>query len=191
MFTAETRALGARFEAASVLKAVVAATAFAAALAVAAQVRIPLPFTPVPITLQTFALYIGAAWLGSRVATGGLALYVGGAMLGLPVMSGFRGGLAAFTGATGGYIVGWFLAAVLLGMVLGGRRRSWRVSLLALASASAIILFCGALHLALLFGLDPARAFFLGVAPFLPGDTLKIFAAAAIIRRWPSAGPSR
>lgn len=156
------------------------------ALAIAAQLRIPLPFTPVPITLQTFMLYLGAAWLGTRVAQPGLALYVGAALIGAPVMSGFRGGLAAFTGATGGYILGWFVAILIVARLLDGGQKSTARTALAMAAGSAIILSCGALHLALLLDLSPQQAFLMGVAPFLPGDALKIFTASAIVRRWPN-----
>ena len=160
--------------------------AFATAIFISGQIYIPLPFTPVPITLQTFMLYIGAAWLGARVAQPGLALYVGVALVGAPVMSGFRGGVAAFAGATGGYILGWFVAVLVVGRLLDGGQKSTARTALAMAAGSAIILTCGALHLALLLDLSPQQAFLMGVAPFLPGDVLKIFTASAIVRRWPN-----
>ena len=186
MTTAEPRALGALDASRAIARALLAAGAFAAMLTLAAQVRIPLPFTPVPITLQTFALYIGGAWLGGRIAVTGLALYVGAALVGIPVLSGWRGGMAAFSGATGGYIVGWLLALLLLGMLFNGQRPRWAASVGAMLGASSLILFCGALHLALLLDLGPAEAFLMGVAPFLPGDAVKIFSASAAVRRWPN-----
>lgn len=185
MYTAGPRALASGERGASVARLAVAAVAFAAALALAAQVRIPLPFTPVPITLQTFVLYLGGAWLGARSGISGLALYVGAALAGAPVMSGFRGGLASFTGATGGYIVGWFLAVLLLASLLDGRRVKQLRSAALMAAASALILFSGALHLALLLDLSAWQAFLMGVAPFLPGDALKILLASAVLSRWP------
>lgn len=186
MITAETRALERRDQVRAAARAGLAAVAFAGALALAAQVRIPLPFTPVPITLQTFVLYLGGAWLGGRIAVSGLAAYVGAALVGIPVLSGLRGGLAAFTGATGGYIVGWLLALLLLGTLLRGERPGWATSMGSMFAASSLILFCGALHLALLLDLGPAEAFLLGVAPFMPGDVLKILSASAAVRRWPN-----
>ena len=81
--------------------ALLMAGGFALALAAAAQVRILLPNNPVPITLQTFILYSGAVVLATRTALAGVGLYVGLALIGLPVLSGLRGGLAAFGGATG------------------------------------------------------------------------------------------
>ena len=181
-----TRALEPRTDGLSAASVAFGVAGFALALAIAAQVRIPLPFTPVPITLQTFMLYLGAAWLGVRVAQPGLALYVGVALLGAPVMSGFRGGMAAFAGATGGYILGWFVAVLVVALLLDGGRKSTARTALAMAAGSAIILGCGALHLALLLDLSPQQAFLMGVAPFLPGDALKILSASAIVRRWPN-----
>jgi biotin transport system substrate-specific component len=182
----EPRALADRAPAHPVVRALVAAICFAATMTLAAQVRIPLPFTPVPITLQTLVLYVGASWLGARVAVTGLALYVGLALAGLPVLSGWRGGLASFTGATGGYILGWLLAILLLGLVLGGRGSGWGSTAAGMAGASALILTCGSLHLALLLGLGPVEAFLMGVAPFVPGDVVKIFTASAVVSRRPN-----
>jgi biotin transport system substrate-specific component len=186
LITAELRALDTREQTRVIARALLAAGGFAVALAIAAQVRIPLPFTPVPITLQTLVLYVGGAWLGARVAVSGLALYVGAALLGVPVLSGLRGGLAAFTGATGGYIVGWLLALLLVSATFRGRRLRWPASVGSMFAASSLILLCGALHLALLLDLGPAEAFVMGVAPFLPGDALKILSASVAVRRWPN-----
>lgn len=184
MNTAESSVLRVRDDALPVTRMVALAVAFAAALAVAAQVRVPLPFTPVPITLQTLVLYVGAAWLGTRMVLPGLALYVGMAILGVPVMSGWRGGLAAFTGATGGYILGWFVAAIVLSKLLDGRSPSWPRTVGSMGLASAIVLSCGTLHLGLLLDLSPGQAFLMGAAPFIPGDALKILLASSAVRRW-------
>lgn len=186
MLATETRALEAESAAIPTAKVVAVAVGFAAALAIAAQIRIPLPFTPVPITLQTLTLYLGAAWLAPRAAMSGLTLYVAAALAGVPVMSGYRGGLAAFTGATGGYIVGWFVAAFVVGRLLAGAKPLFGRSAAAMAVGSAIILSCGALHLGLLLGTGPLETLLLGVAPFLPGDILKILTASALVRRWPN-----
>jgi biotin transport system substrate-specific component len=181
-----TRVLDARDVGLSAATIALSVVGFAVALTLAAQVRIPLPFTPVPITLQTFVLYLGAAWLGSRLAQPGLAIYVGGALLGAPVMSGMRGGVAAFTGATGGYILGWFVAALVVAKLLDGAGKSHARTALAMAAGSAIILSFGAFHLALLLDLSAQQAFLMGVAPFLPGGMLKILIASAIVCRWPN-----
>ncbi len=166
--------------------ALLMAGGFALALAAAAQVRILLPNNPVPITLQTFVLYSGAAVLATRTALAGVGLYVGLALIGLPVLSGLRGGLAAFGGATGGYVLGWFVAVLVLSRLLD-RQLSWARTAATMTLGTVIILFCGTLHLGLLLGLSPAQAFLMGAAPFIPGDVLKIVAASTLVRRWPSA----
>lgn len=186
MFTAETRVFEARQHALSAARILAFAVAFAAALTLAAQVRIALPFTPVPITLQTLVLYVGAAWMGTRIALTGVGLYVGAALLGVPVMSGWRGGLTAFTGATGGYILGWMIAVLVLSRLLDGSRPRLSRGVAAMLLGSAIILGCGALHLGLLLRLSAPDAFLMGVAPFIPGDVLKILIASAAVRRWPN-----
>jgi biotin transport system substrate-specific component len=192
MSTADSRALAARPDTLSWTMVAAASLGLALALTAAAQIRIPLPFTPVPITLQTLVLYVGAAWLGPRLAVSGIGLYVGAALLGMPVMSGLRGGVAAFAGATGGYVLGWFLAAVVVGSLLvPWAASSWRRSAIAMAAGSAVILFTGALHLALLLDLSAADAILLGVLPFLPGDALKILVASALVRRWPNPMAAR
>lgn len=186
MFATPSRTLEARQQAVPAARMLVAAVSFAAVLALSAQVRIPLPFTPVPITLQTLALYVGAAWLGARIALAGLGLYVGAALLGMPVMAGLRGGAGAFAGATGGYILGWFIAVLLLSRWLDGASPRPVRAAATMAAGSVVILACGALHLGLLLGLSPAEAILLGVAPFIPGDALKILVASAAVRRWPN-----
>ncbi|HJO05215.1 MAG TPA: biotin transporter BioY, partial [Acidobacteriota bacterium] len=89
-------------------------------------------------------------------------------------------------GATGGYVLGWFVAAIVLSSLLDGRTYSWRRTAGSMVIASAIILTCGALHLAMLLDLSPAQAFLMGVAPFVPGDSLKILLASVLVRRWPN-----
>ena len=181
-----SRTLTARSDVAPRVVAVAAALGLSLALAVAAQLRIPLPFTPVPITLQTLVIYVAAVWLGPRAALSGIGLYLCAALAGVPVMSGFRGGAAAFAGATGGYIIGWFLAAYALGKLVDGRSSSLPRIVGAMLVASAVILSCGALHLGLWMQLTWFEALLLGVAPFVLGDLLKIAVATTLVRRWPN-----
>ena len=167
------------------------ALGIAAALAISAQLRIPLPFTPVPVTLQTLVVSLGAAWAGPATTIGAVLLYAAAALAGVPVLSGFRGGPEAFVGATAGYIVGWLLAAFVIGRLLDGRPTSWSRAVSVLSLGTAVILFCGALHLALFLGLSITQTLLMGVVPFLPGDVLKIALAAGAVRRWPNPGAPR
>jgi len=156
---------------------------FATAIFIAGQIRIPLPFTPVPITLQTFAVYLGAAWLGSGRAVGGPLLFALAAAAGLPVRSGFQAGL---TGATAGYILGWMLAAFLIGRLLAGKDVPAGRAAAAMVAGSALVYTCGVLHLTLLLDVSLSQALVMGFLPFLPGDALKIAAATAVYRSRPN-----
>lgn len=185
MLATDEQGIRVRSPAAAAVVSTAAAAAFAAFIFVAGQVRIPLPWTPVPITLQTLVVFLGAAWLGSARGVGGPLLFAAAAAVGLPVLSGFRGGFVALTGPTGGYVFGWLLAAYLLGRCLGGRPTS-TVRLVALmVAASSLVFGCGLLHLTLLLRVPLDQALWMGLWPFLPGDTLKLVLGVAIYRRWP------
>jgi biotin transport system substrate-specific component len=160
-------------------------------MVVAAQIRIPLPWTPVPITLQTMIVYLGAAWLGSSRAVSGILIYAGLAAVGLPVLSGWQGGLAAFTGPTGGYVVGMILAAFLLGRYLGGRPASLARTATLMAAAAALIFTCGLLHFVLFMRVPIEQALWMALWPFLPGEALKLTLAAAVYRSRPNPMASR
>jgi len=157
--------------------------AFATTIFIAGQIRIPLPFTPVPITLQTLVVYLGAAWLGSGRGIAGPLLFAAAAASGLPVRSGFQAGL---TGATAGYILGWLLAAFLIGRVLGGKEVPTPRIVATMAAGSALIYTCGSLHLFLLLDVSFGQALLMGMLPFLPGDAIKIAIATAAYRRRPN-----
>lgn len=157
--------------------------AFATVIFIAGQIRIPLPFTPVPITLQTFAVYLGAAWLGSARGVAGPLLFAAAAGAGLPVRSGFQAGL---TGATAGYILGWMLAAFLIGRLLAGKEASTGRTVAAMLGGSALVYTCGLLHLTLLLDVSLSQALIMGFLPFVPGDLLKIAAATAAYRSRPN-----
>ena len=154
---------------------------FIAFTALGAFVRIPLPFTPVPITLQTFFVLLAGALLGKRLGTLSQLGYVFLGGLGLPIFAGATGGLILLFGPTGGYLLGFILAAYVIGKVLSVKEKAnfgWVV--LAMAIGSLIIYFLGAIQLALFAHLGVKKALLLGVVPFLPGDILKLFAAASL-----------
>ena len=156
---------------------------FAMTIFIAGQIRIPLPFTPVPITLQTFAVYLGAAWLGAGRGVAGPLVFAIAAGAGLPVLSGFEAGL---TGATAGYILGWMLAAFLIGRLLGGQDASTPRIMATMLGGSALVYICGLLHFTLLLGVPIQQALWMGFLPFLPGDALKIVAATAVYKSRPN-----
>ena len=139
---------------------------FVAALA---QVKIPLPFTPVPLTGQTFAVLLVGATLGSKRGVASLALYTLMGAVGLPFFAGGASGLAYLSGPTLGYLIGFVVAAYAVGTVAErGLERSVRTSLVPFLIGTLVIYIFGAGWLAILFGIE--KALTLGVLPFLVGD---------------------
>ncbi|MEY2762348.1 MAG: hypothetical protein RLZZ48_1122 [Actinomycetota bacterium] len=156
---------------------------FALLTALAAQVEIPLGFTPVPLTGQTFAVLLSGAVLGARRGALSQGAYWAMGLVGLPFYSGGAGGWEKGTGATMGYLVGFIFAAGAIGYLAERKHdRSFVSSLPAMLLGSTIIYACGATWLAYHLGIPVANgeqnAISLGVAPFLVGDVLKALVAA-------------
>jgi biotin transport system substrate-specific component len=153
--------------------------------ALCAQVVIPLGFTPVPLTGQTFAVLTVGGVLGARRAMASQALYWALGAVGLPFYASATGGWERATGATFGYFVGFVLAAGVAGWY-GDRRqdRNYVMSVSGLVLASTVIYASGALWLSHSLNIPLAQgkgnAIELGVSPFLVGDFIKIALAAAI-----------
>lgn len=153
--------------------------------ALCAQVVIPLGFTPVPLTGQTFAVLTVGGVLGARRAMASQALYWALGAVGLPFYASATGGWERATGATFGYFVGFVLAAGVAGWY-GDRRqdRNYVMSVSGLVLASTVIYASGALWLSHSLNIPLAQgkgnAIELGVSPFLVGDIIKIALAAAI-----------
>jgi len=162
-------------------------------LAVCAHVSIPLWFTPVPVTLQTFAVLLLALFLSPAAAVATMILYLAEGAAGLPVFSPYGpGGFLHLFGPTGGYLLSYPFAAALTSWL---RRRfaagGFGTSLIAAATGSAVILICGAAWLAVLTH-QPARTVLtLAVLPFLAGDTLKTAAATGVAAGWQRLGLRR
>jgi biotin transport system substrate-specific component len=145
------------------------------------QVRIPLPFTPVPITGQTFGVLVLGALLGSRYGTAVVTAYVLQGLVGLPVFAGWKGGIAVVFGPTGGYIVGFIFAAFIVGWLLErGWSRRLDLTLAALLIGNATIYAFGLPWLALFVGWNQVLQ--AGLIPFLPGDLLKLLMAASVVK---------
>ncbi|MDT8897414.1 biotin transporter BioY [Thermanaerothrix sp. 4228-RoL] len=145
-----------------------------------AQIRIPLPFTPVPITGQTLGVFLVGATMGSSRAALSLGLYLLAGSLGLPFFAGGASGWNHVFGPTGGYLLGFILAAYVVGHLA---ERGWDRSILRVAAmfaiGEAIILGLGALVLSRFIGLE--KAWLGGILPFLPGDAFKALIAALLL----------
>ena len=153
-------------------------------LALTAQVRIPLPGTPVPITGQTLGVLLLAAAYGSRLGGVSVATYLAIGIAGAPIFQNGGSGMAALNGATGGYLVGFLVAAWIVGeLAEHGWDRRWYLVVAAMIIGNIVIYACGVTHLSSIVGWH--RVWALGVAPFLIGDAIKIaIAATALPAAW-------
>ena len=139
-------------------------------LSIMSQVLIPLPYTPVPISLGTFGVTLMALLYGRKLGTATILSYVAAGSLGAPIFAGGKAG--SLFSPTGGYILGYIVATIILGYLADrGVTKSYVKTILSLLLSSAIILTLGALVLSLF--VPGKNAFMIGVLPFLPGDALK------------------
>ncbi|MGQ9582442.1 MAG: biotin transporter BioY [Thermoplasmatota archaeon] len=157
---------------------------FALLTALAAQVRIQTPLTPVPFTLQVMTALMAGALLGRHYGGASQLIYLGLGALGLPVFAGWRGGVEVVMGVTGGYIVGFALAAFAIGWMVdrSERGRSGPGLLLAMLTGVGIIYLAAVANMVLLLGWAPEKAVALGVLPFVGVDIAKALMAAGISR---------
>jgi biotin transport system substrate-specific component len=151
-----------------------------ALIAVSAWIAIPLPFSPVPVTAQTFAvLLVGSAFGARRGAASALA-YLAEGCWGLPVFAGGAAGLHVLAGPTGGYLAGFVLGAYLCGALAErGFDRNPMTTVTSMALGNIGILLPGLLWLSRFVG--PDHVLRLGLFPFIPGDLVKIALAAALL----------
>jgi len=171
-----------------VARRIAAAGLGALVVAVSAQVVVPVPFSPVPMTLQPLAVLVVGALLGGTAGLGALLVYIALGIAGLPVFAGGGSGVARLLGPTGGYLLAFPVAAWMTGIltsaVLGHNRLLDAAGvlrvLLACAVGMVVIHVGGVAQLALLGG-DPASAFRMGFVPFLTGDLVKVGLAAVLI----------
>jgi biotin transport system substrate-specific component len=182
--TITIRANSRGIERAERLAAVLFVTALTSA---AAQVSVPLPFTPVPFTLQPMVVLLGGAALGARLGAASQVLYLALGIAGLPVFAlspVLAPGAARLLGPTGGYLMSYPIAAFVAGW-LAERRfdRRYLTAVVAMAAGLAVVFACGVLWLALVarpaLGISGALA--AGFFPFIVSDALKLFAAAAVL----------
>ncbi len=168
------------------------AAAASAFVALCAHLAIPLLFTPVPLSLAPFAVLLVGLVLGPRLGFASLCLYLVEGAAGLPVFSpqGLPG-VAHLLGPTGGYLLSYPFAATLAGYLYRRGSRTLIRGIVAAGFASLIILVSGAFWLKLLTHMDIRLVLAQAVVPFLPGDALKICAAAALARMLPAVGLRR
>jgi len=148
--------------------------------AAAARIAFPLPWSPVPLTGQTFAVLLTGAALGARRAALAQALYLVEGAMGLPVFAGGLGGPLALVGPTGGFLIAFPLAAAVTGLCAEhGWSRRFGPTLASMLLGSAVLFVSG---LAVLSRFVPAdRLLAAGLLPFLPGEVIKAVGAALVL----------
>ncbi|MEO8509717.1 MAG: biotin transporter BioY [Chloroflexota bacterium] len=171
-----------RLRANALLRAAVLVVAGAALTALAAQLRFNVPWTPVPYTGQTGAVLLVGAALGWRLGALSMLLYVAAGVAGLPVFNGGVAGVEQLLGITGGYLVGFVIAAALTGWLA---QRGWDrtpVRTLGLMALGTLLIYAvGVPVLSAVAGLGPWDAFKNGALYFLPWDAAKLFIAAVAL----------
>lgn len=163
----------------SLVRDVLLLAAAAGLTGLAAQVSIPLPFTPVPITLQTFAVLLSGAALGPVRGGLGMLLYLAAGAVGVPWFAEHQSGMAI---ASFGYIVGFVVAASLVGtLARRGADRSVLGTIGMMVIGNLVIYAIGVPWLMVALGVDLLKGLEFGVTPFLIGDGLKIMLAAGLL----------
>ncbi|CAG0987368.1 MAG: biotin transporter BioY [Candidatus Methanoperedens sp.] len=160
----------------------VLAFVFACLTGIFAQIRFYLPYTPVPITGQVFAVLLSGIILGKLYGGISQGLYAALGVAGVPWFSGGKAGLEILTGVTGGYIIGFIFASLIIGWFTDSyiKSRSFAGLISLMALGIAIIYIFGVVQLYLVLGVNAQKAIELGALPFIGVDIYKALIASAI-----------
>lgn len=146
-----------------------------------AFIKIPLPFSPVPLTLQTFFVLLCGAMLGAKLGLFSQSTYILLGIVGLPIFANAGSGMLYLFGPTGGYIAGFLLASLFVGQTIKSLSKINLFSIfITLCIGNLIILSSGVIWLKILLGYSFKKTILIGLLPFLPGDLLKIIIASKI-----------
>ena len=159
---------------------ILALIAFVILTSLGAFVRIPLPFTPVPVTLQTFFVLLSGALLGANLGVATQLTYALLGVSGLSLFTGTASGITYLLGPTGGYIFGFVLSALFVGKFIKYSRNNLFSTFCILCLGDLVILSCGVIWLKFLFGLQLTKLLSIGFIPFVPGDLIKAWFASIL-----------
>lgn len=153
----------------------------AAVVSVLAQIAIPLPFSPVPFTMQVFGVALAGFILSPAQAFMSMLVYILLGAAGMPVFAQFKAGAAALIGPTGGFLVSYPLAAYIISRT-GGRKDGWVFKFIGCAAGLAVIYLIGTIQLSAITGMGITEALYAGTIPFVPFDTAKAGLAAVVAK---------
>ena len=157
---------------------------FAALIAGGSFIKIPVPFSPIPIVLQNLFVVLSGMVLGPALGSAAVALYLFAGALGLPVFSGAGGGIARFASPTGGFLAGYFLAALFAGLVAGQpKKENSLICTIAAAILGFFVIYIPGLLWLYRFMESWSKTFAAGFFPFLAGDVIKIAIAVPTAKR--------
>lgn len=162
------------------IRSVILAGMFAAVIGVLAQFSIPLPFSPVPLTLQTFAIGLTATILGSKTGTYAIIGYLLMGMIGLPVFAGGGAGISSLVGPTGGFLVGFIFNGLITGLIIEKTKFNYFWAIVANIIGAVVTLAFGTAWLKVSGGMPWAHAFTAGFFPFVLPGIVKAVAASYI-----------
>jgi len=166
----------------SSFKMMIYASLFAALTAVGAYIAIPLPFGgPVPIVLHNLFVLLAGLALGGKWGAISIGIYLIAGAVGLPVFARGTGGIGKFAGPTGGYLIGFFLAAYFVGIISSIKKNIF-FDILAMLIGTTIIYLLGVTWLKIVTKMSFSKTFVVGCYPFIIGDIIKIVAAVPIIK---------
>lgn len=151
-------------------------------LALSAQIAVPLPFSPVPVTFQTLVALLAGAVLGSRLGALSVMVYLLEGLVGLPFFAKGAAGIAYFQGVTGGYLMGFLIAAFVVGfLVETGAGRKMSTAIFAMGIGNVVIYMFGITWLQIVLNISTSKAFVLGLYPFILGDMYKLGLGAILL----------
>ena len=162
------------------LRMSVYASLLAALMAVGAYISIPIG--PVPVVLQNMFVFLAPLLLGRRWGLASVAVYLLAGACGLPVFAGGMGGIGRFVGPTGGFLLGYLPAVLVIGLLVSGKRPLFWRDVFAMVIGSVVLYACGLSWLKMILGFTWSKTLAMGMFPFLIGDAFKIVAAAAIAK---------
>ena len=159
----------------------IAMTALMTALmCIVAPISIPIPFSPVPVSMTTFVIFLSAYMLGTKQGTVSCIVYIMIGTIGLPVFSNFTGGVSKLFGPTGGYLAGYVFMALISGWFMQKGNYKKVFCLTGMSLGTAVCYLIGTLWLKYQINTDIKTAFISGVAPFIIGDMFKIILVVVI-----------
>lgn len=155
---------------------------FSSLMCVSAYIAIPIPFSPVLVTAQTAVILISAVILGTKRSFVSALIYIALGAVGLPVFSGGKGGLGIIFSPTGGYVWGFLVAVLVVGIMSRNRTKSVPKNFFVMLLGAVIIDVCGSVQFALVSNTTFLKALLLTAIPFIPTDIIKALLSSILVK---------